>query len=202
MPRPSVEAERREQILRATCLAISDRGYRGLRVRDVATRVGTSTGTIHYYFGTKRDLVLAAFEYNFSHSIARRRDILDAAGDPATKLSRLVESYLPRDAETVLAWRVWADIWAEGLREPLLRELNERVYGEWRQLISTIIAEGQAREVFVDGDPVQRANALIAMIDGLALQVILGSDSMSLDQAQGVVLGYVQTLRPTRPACQ
>lgn len=196
MPRPSVEAQRREQILRAACRTISDIGYRALRVADVARSAGTSTGTIHYYFGTKRELLHAAFEYNFSRSILRRQGILDSPDDPATKLARLVESYLPQEPETVQAWRVWTEVWAEGLREPGLRELNERVYGEWRRVVTGIIADGQRRGLFRDGDPLHHANALIGMIDGLALQVLLGSRAMGLDRAREVCQGYLRALAP------
>src|SRR5690606_40934082 len=77
MARPSVEAERREQILRAACEVVSDKGYKALRVTDVAKRAKISTGSVHYYFETKRDLVHAAFEWNFARSLERRKSILD-----------------------------------------------------------------------------------------------------------------------------
>jgi AcrR family transcriptional regulator len=66
MPRPSVEAERRRQILDATCAVIAKSGLRQLRVSDVATAAGISSGMVHYYFDTKDELVSAAFEFNFA----------------------------------------------------------------------------------------------------------------------------------------
>src|SRR5688500_12184105 len=126
MPRPSVEAERKDQILRATCQVIAEQGYVNLRVSDVAKKAGVSGGTVHYSFDSKRDLVHAAFEYNFARSLQRRKWILDSPADPLSRLRFVIDSYLPVDDETTEAWRVWAALWAEGLREPNLQELNER----------------------------------------------------------------------------
>jgi AcrR family transcriptional regulator len=194
MPRPSVEAERKDQILRATCQAIADLGYVNLRVSDVAKQAGVSGGTVHYYFDSKRDLVHAAFEYNFSRSLDRRRWILDSPDTPLARLQAVVDSYLPADQETVEAWRVWAALWAEGLRDPVLQELNERMYGEWRRLVAGIIRDGQANGQVVAGDPVLYANTLIAMIDGMAFQVMLGSQNMTAQRMRSTCLAYLESL--------
>lgn len=186
MPRPSVEAERREQILSASCEVVSEIGYKSLRIADVAQRAGTSTGTVHYYFDTKTDLMRAAFEWNFTRSLERRRHLLQEHPDPLRRLRAFVDSYLPGDEETVRAWRVWAELWVEALHDDGLRELNEQVYGEWRRIVAGIIRDGQDAGLFRADDPVVAANGLIGMIDGLALQVLLGSHSMTLERMRAV----------------
>jgi AcrR family transcriptional regulator len=198
MARPSVEAERREQILRAACEVVAEIGYRSLRVSDVAGRARTSTGTVHYYFATKRDLVYTAFEFNFDRSIERRKPILEIHTDPRERLRAFVDSYLPESEETIQAWRVWAELWVEALREPDLQELNERVYGEWRRLVAGIIRDGQDQGLLRSGDAVELANALIGMIDGLAIQVLLNSSNMTLDRMRTVCHWFLRDLE--RPA--
>jgi AcrR family transcriptional regulator len=195
MPRPSVEAERKDQILRATCQVIAEQGYVNLRVSDVAKQAGVSGGTVHYYFDSKRDLVHAAFEYNFARSVDRRRWILDSPDEPVVRLRFVIDSYLPLDDETIEAWRVWTALWAEGLREPNLQELNERMYGEWRRLVAGIVRDGQDSGQLRGGDPVQFANMLIAMIDGLAVQVLLGSQNMTVQRMKATSLAFVEDLR-------
>ena len=110
MPRPSVEAERREQILSAACDVVAEIGFKSLRIADVARRAGTSSGTLHYYFETQTALMRAAFEWNFARSLDRRRDLLQEHEDPRQRLHAFVESYLPGDAETVRAWHVWPEL--------------------------------------------------------------------------------------------
>jgi AcrR family transcriptional regulator len=179
MARPSVEAERREQILRATCEVISDKGINALRVTDVAKRAKISTGSVHYYFETKRDLTHAAFKWNFARSLARRESILTRPANPRERLRAFVNSYLPRDDETSAAWRVWAETWVEALHDPDLRKLNDQVYGQWRSMIAQIIRDGQAEGVIVDGDPVLLANIVVSTIDGLSIQSLVGSRHMT-----------------------
>lgn len=179
MARPSVEAERKEQILRATCEVISDKGINALRVTDVAKRAKISTGSVHYYFETKRDLTHAAFEWNFARSLARRESILTRHTNPRERLRAFVNSYLPRDDETTAAWRVWAETWVEALHDPELRKLNDRVYGEWRSMITQIIRDGQEQGVIIEGDPVVLANTVVSMIDGLSIQSLVGSRHMT-----------------------
>ncbi len=200
MPRPSVEAARREQILSAACDVVSEIGFKSLRVADVAARAGTSTGTVHYYFDTKTELMRAAFEWNFARSLERRRHLLQEHEDPRRRLRAVVESYAPGDPETVRAWRVWAELWVEALHDGDLQELNEQVYGEWRRLVAGIIRDGQDAGLFRDEDAVLAANGLIGMIDGLALQVILGSRSMTLERMRAVCDQVLRTLTVAGPA--
>ena len=199
MPRPSVEAARREQILSAACDVVSEIGFKSLRIADVAGRAGTSTGTVHYYFDTKTELMRAAFEWNFNRSLDRRRPLLAEHADPRQRLRAFVDSYLPGDRETVRAWHVWAELWVEALHDPDLQVLNEQVYGEWRRIVAGIVRDGQDAGHFRADDPVLVANALIGMIDGLALQVLLGSRSMTLDRMRAVCEQTLQTLMVPAP---
>jgi AcrR family transcriptional regulator len=193
MPRPNVEAERREQILLATCAVISEVGLHDLRVADVARRAGVSSGIVHYYFDSKRAVLAAAFEFNFSRSLARRRALLESKRAPLDLLAQLVESYLPGDGETLNAWRVWAELWAEALRDLEFQAVNERVYGEWRQLVVELIVRAQGDGSARPGDPVELADMLIAMIDGLATQVLAHSPQMPAARMRGTLRTFVGT---------
>ncbi len=81
-PRPSVEAERREDVLRATWELITEIGYRRVRIADIAARTGTSTGIIHYYFETKEDVLDAAFRYAVEDAHRRSEEALVGIDDP------------------------------------------------------------------------------------------------------------------------
>lgn len=194
MARVSVEAERKGQILAAACEVLSEIGFKSLRIVDVAKRAKASTGTVHYYFDTKRDLMHAAFEWNFSQSLNRRAPLIEQHPDPRGRLRAFVESYLPADEVTVRAWHVWAELWVEALHDVDLQELNERVYGEWRRTVAAIIRDGQAAGHFREGDPVLLANGLIGMIDGLGLQVLLGSKSMTVTRMRAACEELLRTL--------
>lgn len=199
MPRPSVEAERKDQILRATCQVIAEAGIRDLRMTDVARRAGISSGMIHYYFDSKQELMRAAFEYNFRHSLERRTAMLQGGGDPLTLLERVIESYAPAEPDSVAAWRVWAELWVHGLHEPELQEINESIYGDWRRIVAGLVRDAQDHALIGDGDPVEIANTIVAMIDGLAIQVLLGSRNMTVDRMRATCRAYLRDLAGTVP---
>lgn len=194
MPRPNVEVERKEQILSAACKVIAERGFRALRVADVAREASLSSGIVHYYFNDKRNLVRAAFEQNFARSLERRETILESEDDAITRLRALIEAYLPSEEETVRAWHVWAELWAEAIHDTDLQELNDHAYGEWRRLVAGIVRDGQAGALIDDADPVEIANLLIAVLDGLALQVLAGSTNMTLTRMGTVCQSFIDRI--------
>lgn len=181
MARPNVEPERRDQILRSTSKVMARKGIRALRVADVAKEAGLSSGIIHYYFDNKATLTRAAFERNFEHSLERRAAILESGEAAPQKLRAMIDAYLPEEEETIEAWHVWAELWVEGLHDAQLQLLNERAYGEWRRIVVAILAEGQKEGTIRDLDPTLLANLLVASLDGLALQVLVGSHDMTLE---------------------
>ena len=191
MPRPHVEEERRQQILEATWHVIAVSGFRSLRLSDVAKRAGVSSGMIHYYFDTKRDLLKAAFERYYERSTQRRQWIMETGKGPLELLNLIVESYLPIEDETLEGWHVWSELWVEGLQEPDLQQLNEDFYGQWRRSVADIIRDGQDAGIIRDGSAIELANMLIAMIDGLAVQVLLGSRSMTAERMRATCLAFI-----------
>lgn len=191
MPRPSVEAERRPQILSAACEVIAQIGIPALRLSDVAKEAGVSAGTVHYYFETKRDVITAAFEFNLADSLARRQELLGSETDSLAILHNLVESYLPTDDRSRRAWKVWLALWAEGSRDPVLQEINDRLYSQWRDVVAGVIRSAQHEKLARPGDPVVLANMLIGMLDGLAVQVILESASLPVDAMQETCKAFI-----------
>ena len=194
MPRPSVEVERRKQILDAACTVIAKNGLQDLRLLEVAAVAGVSSGTIHYYFDTKKELINAAFEYNFRHSLERRKWLRDETREPLELLGEIVESYLPTRGVSLRAWRVWANLWAEGIRDPALRKINEELYDQWRELVRNAIAAAQRAGTARDGDPELLANMLIGMLDGLAMQVLLRAKAMPLDTMRETCRAFIDEL--------
>lgn len=192
MARPSVQDERRAQIMAATRRVIVDRGVTMLRVADVARAAGVSAGIVHYYFDSKDDLIRETLRDNFAQSFARRAPIVDQDLPVDERLDRLVRSYVPDDDATRESWHVWLELWVGGAHDEALRELNEEAYGEWRRRIGELIAEGVATGALVSEDPQADANQLVAMMDGLAVQVLLGSSVLTPEEMYRICARYVR----------
>lgn len=178
MSKPSVEIERRKLIISATRQVMVTRGLNQLRIADVAKAAKLSSGIIHYYFDSKEELIRETFEQSFEESLRSREKIVTSGLPPGQRLIALIDSYIPRDEVTIEAWHVWLQLWAGALRDEELRRINETAYEKWRNLISSVILEGHAVGALTSSDPEGAANALVALIDGLAVQVLLKSPTI------------------------
>src|SRR4029077_3274674 len=67
------EDARRAAILDAAAQLIAERGYHSVRVSDIASLVGISTGAVHYYFPTKGDVLTAALRHVVDRTLERQR---------------------------------------------------------------------------------------------------------------------------------
>lgn len=172
-PRPSVEELRREEILRAACAVIAERGYAAARVADIAARSGTSSATVHYYFKTKENVLTEALAFAGRRAWAEHRELLARLPRATDRLLRLVDWQVPsgpgRDD-----WLLWLEVWNEAARRDDVREAQQAAYDEWLENLEHAIAAGVAAGEFRAVEPKQSAATLAALIDGLALQVISG----------------------------
>jgi AcrR family transcriptional regulator len=74
--------DRQTALVLAAYRLVAERGFEGLRTRDIAGSVGVNIATLHYYFPTKESLIRAVV----GHAMSRFRTTLQAHGDPAGRL--------------------------------------------------------------------------------------------------------------------
>jgi AcrR family transcriptional regulator len=163
-------AERRQAIIDATLDVARERGLGATTVRDVATRMGTSSGLIHHYFDSMDDVLAAAFEQAAGGDLARARAAIGAEPDPVAQLDAFIHSYAPAQSDWTM--QLWLDAWSEAARRPALQRVSRRLNREWQALVRTIIERGVAAGDFTTDDPDASAWRLLSMLDGLALQVV------------------------------
>ncbi len=81
-PKATVSEKRRQDLIRAAYSAIAERGFEGLRTRDVAAEVGVNIATLHYHFPTKEALIRGVVD----HAMGRFRSTLEPRGKPSDQL--------------------------------------------------------------------------------------------------------------------
>lgn len=168
-----VEDDKRRSILDAAVSVVVERGYAAARVSDIAALAGTSTGTVHYYFPTKVDVLDAALQHASERSHARHRAELITLSDPREQLLRLIDLQIP-DADVADEWCIWLEFWNEARRRDELRERNHEIYTRWVGMIETIVRNGQRAGDFRDEvDAADFALRFAGLFDGLGIQVLL-----------------------------
>ncbi len=200
-PRPSVEAQRREEVLEATCEIIAEVGFRNVRVSDVAKRAGISTGVVHYYFGTKEQMLDDAFRFAVQQARQRSLESIAGVSSARDRLYAVLDVQLPTD-ETDREWPLWLHLWAEALMRPPLQELNRASYENWIALIEGIIVEGQGTGEFRKVSAHDVTLQLLTMIDGLVIQATLGAKDLDARRVRELVHSFVSSVLGAEPPVQ
>ena len=169
----AVADERAEQILVAACRAIARLGFGSTRIADVAREAGTSTGTVHYYFETKDDLLVAALRWANTRPYDRLDEMLDPGDDATTKLAKLIEFSVPYPGRGRDGWVLWLEFWNRALLRPELLEESEQVELRWRAYFFRIVDEGAESGEFKPVAPADEvAERLIALVNGLGIAAV------------------------------
>ncbi|MFE9024165.1 TetR/AcrR family transcriptional regulator [Streptomyces sp. NPDC007808] len=154
------DPERRQRIIDAAIRVVGDKGIAGLSHRTVAAEADVPLGSTTYHFKTLDDLLVAALRQaseGFAKVTASRGGLEDPHTDLAAELAGWMGEWLAGDRTGV---ELEYELYLAALRRPALRP----VAAEW------------AREV---ADRLSRctdavtARALVALMDGICLQVLL-----------------------------
>jgi len=170
-PRPVVAPARRAAIVAATIRSLARDGYAGLTMKRVAAEAGLSQGILHYYFRDKRE-ILAAAARQVTDDLDRRvaAEARGARGARA-RLRALIRACLEVAARDRGAWTVFIEFWGETLHDRELAALNARAYARTRRLIGRLLAAGVAEGAFRPVRADEGAALVLAVLDGLSLQL-------------------------------
>lgn len=158
------QEKRRGELVEAAFHQIAERGFEGLRTRDIAARAGVNIATIHYYFPTKESLIGGVLE----HAMARFRTTLEPKGSPADQLRnhlRAVRNLLIEEPEVGI---VMGELDLRSARDEsiaaILRETNDTWHKAVRGLLRRAVKAGQLRpEADSDGVAALVMSTLAAM---------------------------------------
>ncbi|MEU5704613.1 TetR/AcrR family transcriptional regulator [Streptomyces aurantiacus] len=154
------DPERRQRIIDAAIRVVAAKGIAGLSHRSVAAEADVPLGSTTYHFKTLDELLVAALRQaneGFTKTVAARGALRDPGTDLAADLAVLGREWLAGDRTGV---EVEYELYLAALRRPALRPVAD----EWGRDFADLLARRT--------DPVT-ARALVALIDGICLQVLL-----------------------------
>ena len=172
--------DRREAIITATLAVIQRQGIAATTVRDVAAELGASSGLIHHYMTSMDELIAEAFERSAGADLLATSNLVEQGQDPLDQLRYFFDSYTRSDGNSGM--QLWLDAWAEAARRPELRRISQRLNEAWQQLICGIIEGGVRAGSMTCPDPVAAAWRILSLLDGLHLQEVAHSDSVTSQQ--------------------
>jgi AcrR family transcriptional regulator len=183
---------RRQEILDATVAVLVERGFASTRVADVAARAGTSTGTVHYHFPTKADLLDAAFRHASDRARDRHRAVIEAQPDAHQQMLALIELQTP-EGPVADEWAIWLEFWNEARLRPEWRERNAELYAAWVGWLTEVVDAGVRSGQFrADLEPADVARRFAALVDGLAIQCLLDPSPQQRWQMRRTLVAMVE----------
>jgi AcrR family transcriptional regulator len=191
---------RRVEILKAAATAISERGLCETRIADVADIVGVSPALILYYFPNKAALLAEALVYLDRQFYDRVAEQLASASTAEEKLAILIEESCPRPTgpgELPDSWVLWPATWEMARLDPGLASARARLDEAWRSQIVSIVEEGIASREFNDVDAKDFALQLAAMLDGLAIEAMLGDPTVDADRMSLLARSFTSSVLKT-----
>ncbi|HYV15481.1 MAG TPA: TetR/AcrR family transcriptional regulator [Conexibacter sp.] len=173
--------QRREALLRAAIELIGEQGLSQVRVADVAERAGISPGHVLYYFEGKADLFAQALRMVEQDL---RDDYLAHAASLPTAAERwryLIEAAAPTgpgDARLLL----WLEAWELAPRDEDVAQQVHDLEQRWQTLVLDILRLGIDTGEIHTADPEGFVTRFSALMDGLTIQVVIGSTGVDREK--------------------
>ncbi|MFL5298489.1 MAG: TetR/AcrR family transcriptional regulator [Phenylobacterium sp.] len=198
MTRVVDHTERREIFAAAALRVIMREGEAGLTVRAVASEAGFTTGALTHYFHSKDQLLIEASEL----SARLVREQMERAGRvvPAREaIRKVVALALPLTAESRGYWRIWLAYWERSSYDDEVARVMRLRYQEWRGRLEILLRRAQAEGDLAKGvSPRETAESLIALVDGIGVQVVLGVSRISAARQRAMFDAWLATVAPAR----
>ncbi len=165
--------DRREELVEIAYRHIAQRGFEGLRVRDVAAEAQINNATLHYYFPTKEALIRGVVE-KLIRGFATMGEVESTApGTALQAIRREFEDGRRRLDENPDQFVVFTELLIRSRRDPAIAAVFSQMDESWRRYLVEVIERGiKTGEFRSDLDPVSTATMIMAVIKGFGFQFL------------------------------
>ena len=185
---------RRAELVAIAYRHIAQRGFEGLRVRDVALEAGINVATLHYYFPTKEALirgVVTMLQRDFT--VPRVQEPIPETATAIDELRIEFEDIRVRLEESPESFLVLAELLIRSLRNVEIQRMLVWLHDEWRGHLLGMLRRGVEQGVLrPDLDLDATATAVMAQLKGIGLQSIGATDTAPIDALVAEVVAQVE----------
>ncbi|WP_203829837.1 TetR/AcrR family transcriptional regulator [Actinoplanes palleronii] len=179
MPKRVDHEVRRRQIAAGVWRIAAERGLPAATLREVAAESEVSMRLVQYYFTTKHQMLVYAFELAAVTAGERMRSRFGELGrtpEPVEVVRICLHELLPTDPDSLLLSRVHAAYYAAALTDATLTAADaDNPQHMLENLIAGQLRAGQARDLVPAAiDPDLEARGLAALAAGLSSIVLVG----------------------------
>jgi AcrR family transcriptional regulator len=173
--------ETRRALLTATRTCIGRKGLAATTSRDITAEAGANLAAITYHFGSKEELVADALLEELRSWLTPTLEVLGGDGDPSTRTMLAIQTLMTTFQEHRSAAPAYVQAVAQAPVLPSLQAGLVQLWAELRGLLAGDITGMQQRGELPSWiDPITMAAVLVAVANGLVLQVTVDPDGPSL----------------------
>lgn len=187
------QARRRAQLAAAARGLLLEHGALGLRVKDIAERAGISSSAVLYYYPDLDDLLLEVSRDAMSRYAERRAEAIRGIDDPATQLRVAIGLGVPTGPDDEDS-RLLYELDAMTGSSKLFATLSAAFFDRQVMLYERVLERGVDSGAFaIESDPTTVSRGLVALEDGLGLQVVLGHPQVDAAAGEQILLAWAST---------
>ncbi|WP_420107540.1 transcriptional regulator BetI [Mesorhizobium qingshengii] len=174
---------RQLQLIEATIDSLAKRGYSETTMADVADGAGLSRGIVNFHFESKEKLLIATLQHMYDEYSAHWRNALQKAGDdPAHQLQALVAADFDRSICNKRKLAAWCAFWGEAKSRPTYQALSSARDAVYQTIFIDLCATLRQSSGYAY-EPQVMALALSAMLEGLWLRLMMGTEDTTRETA-------------------
>jgi AcrR family transcriptional regulator len=172
-----LDGEKAQRIIEAMRTSVGTRGAAGSTFDHVAREAGVSRGLLHYYFGSKEQLLVEVVRHDCEVRIAGMGERIARATTVDEIIAALVlglEDFIEGEPGSPAV--IYELLSASRHSEEIRAELAE-LYRRWRSdMADSLRTKEREGVVRLDADPESVASMLFALGDGFGIQVLSDPD--------------------------
>lgn len=199
-PKQVDPAARREDILAAAVRVFARKGFAATRIEDVAVEAGIGKGSVYLAFGSRDELLDAAFEAMHTASEATIRAARAGDDPPLERLADLVCSVLTAASADPQLARVALDLWTVGRGEVDAPLDMAAIYAAYRTAITGLLEEAADDGSVRAGVGAVEATVIVGAIEGCLLQWVMDPSLPIGELADPIVTVCLDGIRRTEVA--
>lgn len=195
MARPinhAARAAQRQTILNVSGELFAKQGFHQTGMAAICKAVSMSPGAFYRYFGSKAELIEGIVTAERAEALA----LLDSLQEASDVRAGLVEMLMmcAAEAQDKVAMALSLEVAAEAARNPIVRQMVERVYIEFMDRLVAVLVDAQrGGQLGAALDLPSVAAVLVATAEGLSVSMFVGQvdeDALRL-RLHGLVVGLL-----------
>lgn len=172
----------RARIVRATLDICRTKGLTHASLNAIAARAKVAKGVVLYYFGSKENLIKAAFQSVADDALKRLTTAVAGWTDrsPLAQIDALIDTLLDPQRYNFTDFAAYLDFVAHAAHVPQLGKIDDAANAQFARLLDQVLTPARAQGLIRPVSAEDSVKVLRALEEGLKLQWLMTRDASQL----------------------